>query len=432
MNSVTFVRILSDTLFSQGLKNHYWGFRGHLSRLIHLKQAHNTTVAQHMWQDQWRFIRNTVQPVVGQNLERSRRAVDWLIQAQKATPDSGVSMGFFPADIHLPRWRPSYPETTGYIISSLLNFSQQQKDSEIREHALAMAHWEVEVQMLSGAVQGGPVCPIDKQSPAVFNTGMVLDGWTSVLEDHPDEIILKASNSAAHFLLKDQGEDGHFQTHGPFVTPNRIKTYNVLCGWGLYRLGTLVGNPAYKKAAIDVGEAALSQQQANGWFSNNCLNRPKAPLTHTIGYTLQGLLELGSLANHDSFIHAVQKGVDPLLAKIHPNGFLAGRFYSDWQPACFSSCLTGSAQIAIVCFRLFEILGEKKYQMAGDKLINFLKGVQCLDSEEPSLVGALAGSFPLFIGGYMTGGYPNWATKYFLDGLMLQERLGHKQQEKVQ
>jgi len=34
-------------------------------------------------------------------------------------------------------------------------------------------------------------------------------------------------------------------------------------------------------------------------------------------------------------------------------------------------------------------------------------------------VGAVAGSFPLF-GGYMRAGYPNWATKYFLDALLLQ------------
>jgi len=36
--------------------------------------------------------------------------------------------------------------------------------------------------------------------------------------------------------------------------------------------------------------------------------------------------------------------------------------------------------------------------------------------------GAIGGSYPL-LGSYMTAGYPNWATKYFLDGLLLQERL---------
>lgn len=37
---------------------------------------------------------------------------------------------------------------------------------------------------------------------------------------------------------------------------------------------------------------------------------------------------------------------------------------------------------------------------------------------------ALTSSFPLF-DGYMRAGYPNWATKYFIDALLLQHRLGH-------
>jgi hypothetical protein len=44
--------------------------------------------------------------------------------------------------------------------------------------------------------------------------------------------------------------------------------------------------------------------------------------------------------------------------------------------------------------------------------------VQCLRSDDPNLVGAIAGAYPLF-GSFMTAGYPNWATKYFADALVL-------------
>jgi len=118
------------------------------------------------------------------------------------------------------------------------------------------------------------------------------------------------------------------------------------------------------------------------------------------------------------------KGVDPLLEKIKENGFLYGRFYSDWEPACFSSCLTGSAQIAIVCYRLFEKTGDRKYKNSADKLVNYLKYLQKLDSPNDAINGALAGSFPIN-GSYMTMGYPNWATKYFLDSLMLQNKFSN-------
>jgi hypothetical protein len=52
-------------------------------------------------------------------------------------------------------------------------------------------------------------------------------------------------------------------------------------------------------------------------------------------------------------------------------------------------------------------------------LVNFLKAVQRVNTGKPEIDGALAGSFPI-MGDYMTGGYPNWATKYLLDALMLQ------------
>ena len=82
-----------------------------------------------------------------------------------------------------------------------------------------------------------------------------------------------------------------------------------------------------------------------------------APLTHTIGYALQGILEVGVLSGRGEFLAAARRGVDPIVERIHPGGYLPGRFYAELEPAVLSSCLTGSAQIAIVCYRLFELTG---------------------------------------------------------------------------
>ena len=51
-----------------------------------------------------------------------------------------------------------------------------------------------------------------------------------------------------------------------------------------------------------------------------------------------------------------------------------------------------------------------------------------VNSSHPALDGALAGSFPV-LGEYMPGGYPNWATKYFLDALMLQDRVSNSRDD---
>jgi hypothetical protein len=109
------------------------------------------------------------------------------------------------------------------------------------------------------------------------------------------------------------------------------------------------------------------------------------------------------------------------MTRLSPEGFLHGRYYADWQPAVFSSCLTGSAQIAVVCYRLAECTGLANYRSAADRIVNFLKALQSLDSPDSSIHGAIAGSFPV-LGSYMPGGYPSWATKYYLDALLLQDR----------
>ena len=137
---------------------------------------------------------------------------------------------------------------------------------------------------------------------------------------------------------------------------------------------------------------------------------------------MQGLLELGVLAEREDFIASVIKGVLPIIGQIRSNGFLSGRFDKNWKACTRYSCLTGSAQIAIVLFRLFEIDGNLKFLKAANQLVDFLKALQTFNSADENLNGAIAGSFPL-LGDYMTAGYPNWATKYFLDAVMLQEKL---------
>jgi hypothetical protein len=370
------------------------------------------------------FMLGRLRPGPGQTRQRMRAAVEWLLRAQEATPDDGVALGYFPwrRRAGTSGWLPSYPETTGYIIPSLLEYAERVGDPSVREDARRMAIWEATIQMPSGAVQAGPVCPAEQRRPSVFNTGMVLQGYVALLLEQKDERIFEGARRAADFLVGDMDGDGYFRTHGPFVTDDRVKTYTCLCAWPLYRFGQLVGEKRYVDAAVRAVEAALRQQEPNGWFANNCLSRPQAPLTHTIGYTMQGILEVGLLAGRQDFVAAVERAARPLLARIAAGGFLRARYDADWRPARFSSCLTGDAQIAGVFYRLFEYPGDPHYREGADRLVDFLKALQVLDASNPGVNGGLAGSFPI-LGEYMTGGYPNWATKYFLDALMLQERV---------
>lgn len=421
MKIATIFRILSQGYFRADLRRTYWRSAAFGREILALFEVRNTAFRRGVIRDHLRFCFSNVSPVAGETEVRQQAAVDWLLKAQAASPDDGVSLGYFPCNVAGNGWRASYPETTGYIISTLLEYARRTSNQEIAAAALRMTAWEMRVQMPSGAVQGGAVCAPAQQTAAAFNTGMVLDGLCSAYAFSGDKAVFEAARRAADFLVNDLDESKYFKTNGAFVSSGEIKTYTCLCAWAIYRFGELANQDSYRAAAVAIIEAALAQQQANGWFSHNCLTESESPLTHTIGYTLQGILEVGILARRPDFVAAVQRTVDNLILQIASNGFLAGRFFSDWQPAGFSSCLTGSAQIAIVNYRLSEQLGVVKYRNAADKLLNYLKSLQLMRAEDNAVVGALGGSFPLF-GAYMRAGYPNWATKYYLDALMLQRR----------
>lgn len=359
-----------------------------------------------------------VVPVSGETAARAAAAVRWLEAAQDATADGGVSYGWFPAS-PAGGWDVSYPETTGYIITSLIAYARRTGREDLIARARRMGHWEAEIQMPSGAVQGGKLTTPDRRSPAVFNTGMVLDGLVSLLEEGADADLQRAAEAAGRFLAADLDEAGLFASNGAYVSHEAVKVYTVLCAWAMYRLGRLTGESSTCEAALNAVEGALRFQRGNGWFAENCLNDPAHPLTHTIGYAAQGVLEVGLAAGREDFIAAAERCLVGALANVEANGALPGRLDAAWRPAVRWVCLTGSAQLAIVAYRLAHARGSRPYRDAADRLMGFLKAVQRLETGEPGIDGALAGSYPL-MGGYMSGGYPNWATKYLLDALMLE------------
>lgn len=417
----TIARIIRNNYFNSSLRRTYWGAAAFAAEIRALFRPSNKAFRSEVLRNYGRFVFTSVTPVTGETEQRAQAAVHWLLRAQAATRDDGVSLGYFPCDKEAGSgWRASYPETTGYIITSLLTFAKKFDDAAAAAAAMRMAAWEVAVQMPSGAVQGGPVCAPERQTAAAFNTGMVLDGWCSAYAYSGDQTILSAARRAADWLVSDVDESGYFKTNGAFVSAGENKTYTCLCAWAIYRFGALVQDERYKLAAVSIIEAALRQQQPNGWFAHNCLTHSNSPLTHTIGYTLQGVLEVGILAGRADFVEAVRRTADAVLPRIARSGYLPGRFYADWEPAGFSSCLTGSAQIAIVCYRLTAHTGDSSYRTSADRLVNYLKALQVEQSGDTGVVGAIAGSFPIF-GGYMRAGYPNWATKYYLDALLLQQ-----------
>jgi hypothetical protein len=359
---------------------------------------------------------------VGDAPQSLRAAIDWLCRAQDTFGDGGVARSYslaYDSFFGKRGWAPPYPETTGYIIPTMFDYARASARGELFDRAVRMADWECEVQMPSGAVQGGTVN--EPPSPAVFNTGQVIFGWVRAFKETGTERYLQSAVKAGDFLLSCQDADGAWRTNlSKFASQTMpFYTYNARTAWALLQLAEATGARAYRDAAVRNIDFALAEQLTNGWFKNNCLNDPDRPLLHTIAYTLEGVVEVGIALSEATYISAVRKAADELLARLRPDGRLAGRFDRRWEPAANYSCLTGIAQMGIVWGRLYQVTGDDRYLTAMRRANEFLRKVQWMGTGNPDLDGGISGSFPLH-GEYGRFQILNWAVKFFLDSMLLE------------
>ncbi|MGD9489368.1 MAG: prenyltransferase/squalene oxidase repeat-containing protein [Calditrichaceae bacterium] len=365
-----------------------------------------------------RFGRNLINAVQTPNT-RDRNidlhldeAYGWLCRAQDATKNGGVSSAF-----HLYRgWLTSYPETTGYIIETLLDYHHIRQEESIIIRVRKMADWLLEIQFEDGAF---PDMSLKKKM--VFDTGQIIFGLIKIFEFTKDEKYLDSAVKAADWLLKTQDKDGAWRNGAYNDIPH---TYYSRVAWSLLKVHQHASDDKYLRANRINVEWALSNQQDTGWFKNAAftLKDGVTPFTHTIAYTLRGILESGIYLNKTKYITSVVKAVDALIEKIPDRGFISGIYDKNWNGNPKFSCLTGSAQLAIILFILAKELSDQKYYIKGTEINTYLMSRQNISGNNIYIRGGIAGSYPIW-GNYIHFAYPNWAAKFFMDSLLKEKRL---------
>lgn len=357
-------------------------------------------------------------------------AIKWLCRAQDVSGCGGVSAGY--SLVH--GWHPPYAGTTGYIIPTFYDFAHSTRKEEIFERARQMADWELEVQLPSGAVQGGVYRgPQVKRRPVVFNTGQVILGWCRAFVETGDERYLNAARRAGDWLISVQSADGAWRLAGPEVE-TQVHAYDSRTAWSLLEINALSGEGRYADAARMNLEWTLAQSQANGWFNNNAFFSKKnrtLPLTHTIAYAIEGLFESCRLTGEERYLKATHKTAEKLLRIFELRRRMAGEFDQNWKSSAKYSCLAGNAQIAGLWLKLFEVAGDTRFLNAALKLNDFVKASQNLNSLHSGVRGGVKGSQPIS-GRYTPFTYVNWGAKFLADSLMLEERVMADVEQAVQ
>jgi len=353
-----------------------------------------------------------------ENETNIKAAMGWIASAQDATPDGGVSMCY---NVLTRKWGASYPETTGYIIPTMFVCFHATGDDEYKQRALRMADWEISVQMESGAFQSGSLDTAPRK-PAIFNTGQVLLGLARAYKETKDDKYQRAAEKAATWLVESQDDDGVWRRNLSTVTTNPVHVYNTRTAWALLQAHSITAKEAYLDSAVRNIDWALTQQLDNGWFENAAFNINEYPLLHTIAYTIRGILECGIYLNNKVYIDATRKSADVLLQLQQKGGSLYGIYNSKWKNTVGWSCLVGDAQTSVIWLRLFEITQDKKYFDAARNMNQYLKSTQDLKSANQGIRGGIKGSQPIY-GGYGRFNYLNWAAKFFVDALLLENEL---------
>ena len=344
-----------------------------------------------------------------------KAALQWLKRAQdqSASHDGGVAR-----DYSLKNgWAVSYPETTGYIVSTMIDCGQRFQDPDSLERARRMLDWLVSIQFPEGGFMGGKINATPRV-PVTFNTGQILIGLASGVSAF-GEAYLAPMNKAAVFLRDSLDADGCWRKHATPFAERGDKTYETHVSWGLFEAARHVPDQGYAEAALRQVEWAFTQQQANGWLANCCLNMPATPLTHTLGYALRGFMEAHRFTQDEHILRRAIKTADGLMTALRPDGFIPGRLKPDWSAAVDWSCLTGEVQIAHSWLMLFELTGDRKYRDAAKLANRYVRRAIAIDGPEDQR-GGVKGSFPVD-GDYGQWEYLNWAAKFMIDANLLEQ-----------
>jgi len=344
----------------------------------------------------------------------------WLCRAQDEMSDGGLGGRYS----LFAGWTSSYPETTGYIIPTLLALARYLRDDRFEARAGRAVRFLLGVQLPDGAFPGGEVGD-NTVNPAVFNTAQILGGFTAWHRCTGDPETLQAADRAARWLVSFQEPDGAWRRH---VYGGVVTTYTAHASCWLAEFGEYRAIQAYRDAAGRHLDWVLGQQDAEtGWFDLAGFtaedHAARRAVLHTIAYTLWGVLRTAEILGRSDGVAAVVRAARPIAQQLQRLGWLPGVFDHRWRACAPYACLTGNAQMALTWLRLYRHTGSVEWRQAACQALALVAGAQPMFTRDRNLRGGIPGSAPIW-GGYISYALPNWAAKFFIDGLLEKMEIG--------
>lgn len=344
--------------------------------------------------------------------ERVDAAAAWLARAQEAAGDGGVS-GRYRLD---GGWTSSYPETTGYLIPTFLRLEATGR-AGFEARAQRAVDFLLGLQLPGGAFPGGEVHE-NLTEPSVFNAAQILHGLLAWAAHAGDARAREAADAAAAWLASVQDDDGAWRRHVYRGIPT---TYVAHASCWLAEAGRQLERPEYLAAAERHLDWVLGHQDvATGWFDLcgffEADHRTRRSVTHTIAYTVWGVLFTAQVLGREDGVAAAARAADAIGRRLSADGRLAGMLDHAWSAVADWTCVTGNCQMALIWQRLAacDPARSKEYGAWAAQALDLAARSQSLTSRNGGIRGALPGSDPVW-GDYIYSAFPNWAAKFFID-----------------
>jgi uncharacterized protein YyaL (SSP411 family) len=355
------------------------------------------------------------------------KAIQFLINS--IDEKTGGSRAFY-SNLFYPfkGWSAPYPETTGYIIPTLFEASNTTGHKHLTQLAINMADWIVSLQTPDGALPGGLYNPQKNNEKSIFNTAQMIIGLIATYQKTNKSKFIDSALKAAKWLTNNQEDDGtwlkfHYQKEF-------FPSYYTRVAWPMLQTGIICNDHQIQTAATKTLDFINKKTQRNG-LVKDCGFKPNSySFLHTIAYTIRGFLESYLLTKNEEYYNTAFNLAYKLLRKYEFRKKLGGAYYENFKEISWYRCLTGEAQMVIIWLKLFNINNDVRFVNASSKLLDDLCKTQPLKNTLFLKSGGLKGSHPYY-GRYISYRQPNWATKFLIDAMLLEETAYKEIEEKL-
>jgi len=328
--------------------------------------------------------------------------INWIKKSFKSNKGQGSSM----YATSWGSWSEDYPETTGYLLPTLIRSSGILKDKKLKALAINQIAYFKSLQLNSGAFKVSE----SKAYGNVFDSSQIMLGLIEIHSvinnDDVQQMIIRCYNWLISVINNE----------GIFIKANYKKNYNpsyysrIL--WPLLLAEKLITNKSSKSQLLYKYLKSLLNK--NGTFNKCSFDGSPFAFTHNLIYSYRGLLESAKILNDIEFIKKLEVHLSNICDKIIKSNAFYGEYDSQWNGNSSFICSTGNAQLIVVLISIYKKTKNIKVLKVCSILMKPL-----LKSQRNYLFnkGAVPSSIPVW-GKYQRYRYTNWTQKFYADALL--------------